>query len=93
MIAMCMIDVMTEAVDECASRYGIDRDAAKDFLIGHLNVEIAMWFGYSPKVPSDAALRLLEFGKEMIMKENWRDALSPAAVRRASELIVHGRRG
>ena len=91
MLAMCMIDVMTEAVDECATRYGIDREAAKDFLIGHLNVEIAMWFGYSPKVPSDAALRLLEFGKSRIMKENWREALSPAVVRQAADLIVHGK--
>jgi hypothetical protein len=92
MVAMCMIDVMTEAVDECANRYGIPREAAKDFLIGHLNVEIAMWFGYSPKVPSDAALRLLEFGKSRIMRADWREALSPAVVREASELIVHGKR-
>jgi D-apionate oxidoisomerase len=92
MLAMCMIDIMTEAVDECATRYGIPREAANDFLIGHLNVEIAMWFGYSPKVPSDAALRLLEFGKSRIMQPNWREALSPAVVREASELIVHGKR-
>jgi len=91
MIAMCMVDVMTEAVDECESRYGIPREAAHDFLMGHLNVEIAMWFGYSPKVPSDAALRLLEFGKSRIMRENWREALSPVVVRQAADLIVHGK--
>lgn len=91
MVAMCMVDVMTEALDECETRYGIPREAAHDFLIGHLNVEIAMWFGYSPKVPSDAALRLLQFGKSKIMKENWREALSPAIVREAAELIVHGK--
>jgi D-apionate oxidoisomerase len=91
MVAMCMVDVMTEAVDECEKRYAIPRKAAHDFLIGHLNVEIAMWFGYSPKVPSDAALRLLEFGKKTIMKENWRDALSPKLVKDASKLIVYGK--
>lgn len=91
MIAMCMVDVMTEAVDECERRYGIPREAAHDFLMGHLNVEIAMWFGYSPKVPSDAALRLLEFGKSRIMQENWREALSPVVVRQAADLIVHGK--
>lgn len=91
MLAMCMIDVMTEALDECETRYGISREAAHDFLIGHLNVEIAMWFGYSPKVPSDAALRLLEFGKSKIMKDTWREALSPQVVRQASDLIVHGK--
>ncbi|MDP1699385.1 MAG: phosphogluconate dehydrogenase C-terminal domain-containing protein [Aestuariivirga sp.] len=91
MLAMCMVDVMTEAVDECEKSYGIDRQAAKDFLIGHLNVEIAMWFGYSPKVPSDAALRLLQFGKSKIMQPNWREALSPKVIRQASDLIVHGK--
>ncbi len=93
MLAMCMVDIMTEAVDECETSYGIPREAARDFLIGHLNVEIAMWFGFSPKVPSDAALRLLEFGKSRIMQPNWREALSPAVVRQASDLIVHGKRG
>jgi hypothetical protein len=92
MLAMCMVDVLTEAVEECATVHGIPREAAQDFLIGHLNVEIAMWFGFSPKVPSDAALRLLEFGKARIMRPDWRDALSPRVVREASELIVHGRR-
>jgi D-apionate oxidoisomerase len=91
MLAMCMVDVLTEAVDECETKYGIPRQAAHDFLIGHLNVEIAMWFGYSPKVPSDAALRLLKFGKSKIMQENWRDALSPKVIRQASDLIVHGK--
>ncbi len=91
MLAMCMIDVMCEAVDECEKQYGIPRQAAHDFLIGHLNVEIAMWFGYSPKVPSDAALRLLKFGKSKIMQENWREALSPKVVREAAELIVNAR--
>ncbi|WP_299864053.1 phosphogluconate dehydrogenase C-terminal domain-containing protein [uncultured Hoeflea sp.] len=91
MLAMCMIDVMVEAVDECEKKYGIPREAAQDFLIGHLNVEIAMWFGFSPKVPSDAALRLLEFGKSKIMRDDWRVALSPAVIRKAAELIVHGK--
>lgn len=91
MLAMCMVDALSEAVDACESRYGIAREAAKDFLIGHLNVEIAMWFGYSPKVPSDAALRLLEFGKSKILQKDWLEAISPQVVREASRLIVSGK--
>jgi hypothetical protein len=92
MLAMAMIDVMDEAVTECEQAYGIPRQAAQDFLIGHLNVEIAMWFGFSPKVPSDAALRVLELGKQRIMRPDWRAALSPDVVRDACRLIVEGRR-
>ena len=85
---MPFVDTMVEAVEECEKTYGIPRQAALDFLIGHLNVEIAMWFGYSPKVPSDAALRLMRFAKGVVVKDNWREALSPAKVKEASELIV-----
>lgn len=91
MVAMPFVDTMVEAVEECEKKYGIPRQAALDFLIGHLNVEIAMWFGYSPKVPSDAALRLMRFAKGVVVREDWREALSPAKVKEASELIVYGK--
>lgn len=91
MVAMPFVDTMVEAVEECASKYGIPREAAMDFLIGHLNVEIAMWFGFSPKVPSDAALRLMRFAKSVVVREEWREALSPPKVKEAAELIVYGR--
>lgn len=91
MVAMPFVDVMVEAVDECHTKYGIPREAALEFLIGHLNVEIAMWFGYSPKVPSDAALRLMRFAKSVVVRDEWRDALSPVKVKEAAELIVYGK--
>lgn len=91
MVAMPFVDTMVEAVEECEKKYGIPREAAMDFLIGHLNVEIAMWFGFSPKVPSDAALRLMRFAKGVVVRDEWRDALSPAKVKEAAELIVYGK--
>jgi D-apionate oxidoisomerase len=91
MIAMAFVDTMVDAVDECANTYGIERQAAFDFLIGHLNVEIAMWFGFSPKVPSDAALRLMRFAKSKVVHPDWKQALSPKLVKEASELIVFGK--
>ncbi|BDA85725.1 semialdehyde dehydrogenase [Aureimonas sp. SA4125] len=91
MVAMPFVDTMVEAVEECVAKYGIPRGAAMDFLIGHLNVEIAMWFGFSPKVPSDAALRLMRFAKGVVVREDWREALSPQKVKEASELIVYGK--
>ena len=90
MVAMAFIDTMVEAMDECVEKYGIPREAAFDFLIGHINVETSMWFGFSPKVPSDAALRLMRFAKGVVLAPNWREALSPAKVKEASELIARG---
>ena len=88
--AMAFIDTMVEAMDECVEKYGIPREAAFDFLIGHINVETSMWFGFTPKVPSDAALRLMRFAKGVVLAPNWREALSPAKVKEASELIARG---
>ena len=88
MVAMPFVETMVHAVDECADTYGIDRQAALDFMIGHLNVEIAMWFGYSPKVPSDAALRLMEFAKTIVVRDEWREALNPVKVKEAARLIA-----
>ncbi len=90
MVAMAFVDTMVDAVDECAAQ-GVPREAAFDFLIGHLNVEIAMWFGYSPKVPSDAALRLMRFAKSHVLNPNWREAVRPKLVKEAAELIVYGK--
>ena len=90
MVAMAFVDTMVEAIDECAA-LGVPREAAFDFLIGHLNVEIAMWFGFSPKVPSDAALRLMRFAKSKVVHPEWRKALTPALVKEAAELIVFGK--
>jgi hypothetical protein len=87
MVAMAFVDTMVEAVDE-VEKLGVPREAAFDFLIGHLNVEIAMWFGFSPKVPSDAALRLMRFAKSKVVNPAWREALQPGMVREAAELIV-----
>jgi hypothetical protein len=50
-----------------------------------------MWFGYSPKVPSDAAMRLMRFAKSKVVQPDWRQALSPKVVKEAAELIVYGK--
>lgn len=90
MVAMAFVDTMVEAVDE-VEKQGVPRETAFDFLIGHLNVEIAMWFGFSPKVPSDAALRLMRFAKSKVVNPGWREAVQPKLVREAAELIVFGK--
>ena len=87
MVALPFIDIMHKAVDACAAR-GVPRQAAFDFLIGHLNVELAMWFGYSPRVPSDAAERLLRWATPHVVKDDWQAVLDPALILQACRLIA-----
>jgi len=90
MIALPFVDVMTKAIDACVER-GIQREAAFDFLVGHLNVELAMWLGYSPRVPSDAAERLLRWATPYVVKDDWVKVLDPELIREACQLIADER--
>ena len=90
MVALPFVDIMSKAIDECAAR-GVPREAAFDFLIGHLNVELAMWFGYSPRVPSDAAERLLRWATPQIVKDDWPKVLDPTLIMQACKLIAQER--
>jgi D-apionate oxidoisomerase len=64
---------MRDAVDE-AERRGVPREAAVDFMLGHLNIELAIAFGIFPQGRfSDGALHAIEQAKPVIFKEGWLD--------------------
>ena len=71
---------MKEAVDIVVEK-GVPRDAAYDFLLGHINIELALLFGQLPGGQfSDAALKAIKIGEELIFKENWKDIFEPDSV-------------
>jgi len=66
-----LLDVMREALDEVTAR-GVPREAARDFLLGHMNVLAAVIFEETPGVFSDACNKAIEFGKPMLMRDDWK---------------------
>ncbi len=72
---------LREATDE-AVRRGVPRQAAVDFIIGHLNIELAIAFGIFPEGRfSDGALQAIAKAKPVIFREGWIDRVfSLAAV-------------
>ena len=66
-----LLVVMREAMDECVSR-GVPKEAARDFLLGHMNVLGAVIFEETPGVFSDACNKAIEFGKPMLMRDDWK---------------------
>ena len=66
-----LLVVMREAMDECVAR-GVPKEAARDFLLGHMNVLGAVIFEETPGVFSDACNKAIEFGKPMLMREDWK---------------------
>ncbi len=79
---------LREATDE-AVRRGVPREAATDFLLGHLTIELAIAFDIFPQGRfSDGALRAIEAAKPLIFREGWLDDIfDPAAVKRSVQAI------
>ncbi|HEV7276345.1 MAG TPA: phosphogluconate dehydrogenase C-terminal domain-containing protein [Devosiaceae bacterium] len=72
---------LREATDE-AVRRGVPEEAARDFMLGHLNIELSIAFGAFPEGKfSDGALYAIEAARPQIFKEGWLDAIfAPEAV-------------
>ena len=58
---------------EEAIRKGVPADAARDFLLGHLRIQMAVLFNELPgAVFSDAANKALERGLKEFIKADWK---------------------
>lgn len=57
---------------EMAIGKGVPREAAVDFMLGHLNIELSIAFDQFPEGKfSDGAIRAIEEAKPVIFKEGW----------------------
>lgn len=71
-IAAPIVLLLREAMEE-AIRRGIPREAARDFMLGHINIELAIAFEEAGNPFSDAALIAIEYGRKYLIQDNWRD--------------------
>ncbi|WP_160003517.1 phosphogluconate dehydrogenase C-terminal domain-containing protein [Rhizobium sp. 18055] len=78
-VAASLLVVMKQAMDECVSR-GVPEEAARDFLLGHLNVLGAVIFGEVQGVFSDACNKAIEFGIPALMKDDWKRVFEPKEI-------------
>ncbi|WP_418320847.1 phosphogluconate dehydrogenase C-terminal domain-containing protein [Piscinibacter sakaiensis] len=86
--ATCLA-VIREATDE-AVRRGVPKEVAHDFILGHLNVELAILFDQLPGVRmSDAANRAVERAKKEIFAPDWKKVFEPDAIRESIRLITN----
>lgn len=75
-VCATLLVVMKEAMDEVVAR-GVPRDAARDFLLGHMNVLGSVIFEEKQGVFSDACNKAIEFGKPALMRDDWRRVFEP----------------
>lgn len=68
--------ILKETLDEVV-KMGVPEPAAREFLLGHIQIGLSVAFrGTNPF--SDACQIAIDYGKEKIFKENWKDVFDKA---------------
>jgi hypothetical protein len=85
--AATCITVIREGMEE-AIRRGVPREAARDFLLGHLNIELAIVFEEVGTPFSDGAKKAIEKAKAQIFRPDWKRVFEEQNVREVVAMIT-----
>ncbi len=85
-IALCAT-VMKEAIDE-AVRRGVPEEAARAFLLGHIQIPLAITLKSSNPF-SDAAMIAVEYGRQHVLREDWKKVFEPESIREVLGQMLH----
>jgi len=78
-VCATLLETMREAMDDVVGR-GVPYEAARDFLLGHMNVLASAIFKERDGVFSDACNKAIEFGKPVLMKPDWKKVFEPEEI-------------
>jgi len=84
------ITVIREAMDE-AIALGVPEQAARDFLFGHLRIELAILFDVAGFPFSDGALLAIERAKEKIFQPNWKKVMTLESIQQSVKEITQAK--
>ena len=80
-LASTCVYVVSEGLTEVIKR-GVPAEAARDFLLGHLRIQMAVLFNELPgAVFSDAANKALQRGLREFIKDDWKKVFEPDNVK------------
>lgn len=85
-VAMCAT-IMKEAIDE-AVRRGVPEAAAKAFLMGHIQIPLAIVLKSSNPF-SDAAMIAVDYGKRHVLREDWKKVFEPESIQEVLAEMLH----
>lgn len=86
-VVASLLSVMREAMDEVVSR-GVPKEAARDFLLGHLNILGAVIFEEIEGQFSDACNKAIAFGKPTLMRDDWKRVFEPVEIAASIQRIT-----
>jgi hypothetical protein len=88
-VALTCLTVVKEAMDEVVAR-GVPQAAATDFILGHLNVSIAILFGLIDARVSDGARLAVERARSSILQPDWKKVFELENVMAEARAITGG---
>jgi hypothetical protein len=88
-VVLTLMFTIKEAMEE-AIRAGVPAQAARDFLMGHMGVNMGILFGDTGVRPSDGALKAVERGRAAVLKEDWRRVFEPERILAEVRAITAG---
>ena len=89
-VALTCMFIMKEAMEEAVAR-GVPAEAAFDFLMGHINVNLGIQYGFLPNTRfSDGAYKMVENAKKQIIQADWKQVFEPEKVKAQVDAIVRG---
>jgi hypothetical protein len=88
-VGIALIMALREALEEVIKR-GVPRAAAEDFLYGHIKVPLGIAFDRVQFPFSDGARLIAEFGRERVLRADWKEVFEPASVKEQVRTIVRG---
>lgn len=86
---IALVKALRAALEE-AVRRGVPREAAQDFMFGHIKVELGIAFGLAPFPFSDGALLISNYGKDRLLRDDWLQLFEPDSVLEQARMIVAG---
>lgn len=86
-VAATCITIIREAMDE-AIRRGVPPEAARDFLLGHVNIPLAIVFGEIDWDFSEGAKKAIQEAKQELFQPDWKKVFEPEHLRRSVARIT-----
>lgn len=87
-VGATLCQALKDATDE-AVRRGVPQEAAQDFILGHLKIELSIIFGLYPGRFSDGAMMAIKAATPVILREGWLERVfDSAAVAASTRAIV-----
>lgn len=88
-VGIALIQALREALEEVVRR-GVPRAAAEDFLYGHIKVPLGIAFERVNFPFSDGAKLIAEYGRQRVLRPDWKRVFEPDSVREQVQTIVSG---